>query len=205
MLCAITTSGCGPRLHELTGEPAPAILPAAALPVGHRRIVFRWHLEDPDFAGRGEGAARLAHPDSARVDFFLGGGVGSGVAVLIDADLRFARGADNLTRRLVPPAALLWGALGRSAVPPARDTTVRVDSDLLRADIGKPVAWRLTFVRDTLRRVERVDRGRIVEWVERFSDGRIRYRNEVSRRQLDLTITRSVNDNPFDAATWKLP
>lgn len=168
-------------------------------------MVFRWRLEDPDFIGRGEGAARFAHPDSARIDFFLAGGLGGGAAVLIGADLRLSDGTGTLTRRLIPPAALLWAALGRSAVPPARDTMVRVDANSLRADIGKPVEWRLTFARDTLRKVERVKAGRIVEWVARFPDGRVRYRNEVSRRQLDLTVTRSDYATTFDAAIWKLP
>lgn len=197
--------GCGARLPPISGSPAPSVLPTAALPAGHHRIVFTWSLDDPDFIGRGEGAARLAHPDSVRLDFFLAGGLGAGAAVLIGPELRLSEGADHLARRLIPPAALLWGALGRMAVPPSSDTTVRVDADSLRADIGKPVAWRLTFARDTLRKVERVERGRIVEWVTRFPGGRVRYRNEVSRRQLDLTVTRSIPDRSLDAATWKLP
>jgi len=110
-----------------------------------------------------------------------------------------------MSRRLVPPAPLLWGALGKVAVPPARDTVVRVDGDTLRADIAVPVAWRLTFVRDTLRRLERVDGGRILEWVERYPDARVRYRHETSRRQLDLTITRSDDASAFDPAIWDLP
>jgi hypothetical protein len=60
-------------------------------------------------------------------------------------------------------------------------------------------------VRDTLRKVERVDGGRVVEWVERSGDARLRYRNEVSRRQLDLLITRSDDASAFDPAIWVLP
>ena len=87
-----------------------------------------------------------------------------------------------------------------------RDTVVRVDGDSLRADIGTPSAWRLTFVRDTLRRIERVESGRIVEWVDRFANDRVRYRHEASRRQLDLYITR-VDDvaSAFDPDIWHLP
>jgi len=147
----------------------------------------------------------MAHPDSARVDFFLAGGLGSGTAVLIGAELRLAEGAGRLVRQLVPPAAMLWAALGRSAVPPAADTVARVDGDTLRADIGKPVVWRLTFARDTLRRVERVERGRIVESVSRLTDGRVQYRNAASRRRLSLTVTRSDYPGTFDASIWNLP
>jgi hypothetical protein len=201
----LATLSCAPRLRPLPGVPAPKTLPRATLSGPHRRIVFQWQLDDPDLTARGEGAARIAPPDSARLDFFLAGGAASGAAVLIDRELRLPSRAEDISRRLVPPPSLLWAALGRLAIPAARDTAVRVDADTLRADIGAPVAWRLTFVRDTLRRVERVDGGRVIEWVERFHDGRLRYRHEVSRRQLDLHITRSDDVTAFDPAIWQLP
>lgn len=201
----LASSGCAPRLRPLAGVAAPASLPRAQLPAERRRLVFRWELEDRDLVARGEGAARIAPPDSARLDFFLAGGAGSGAAVLVDGELRLPSRADDMGRRLVPPPPLLWGALGRLALPALPDTVARVDSDTLRADIGLPVAWRVTFVRDTLRKVERVDGGRVVEWVQRFVDGRVRYRHEGSRRQLDLFITRSDEVSAFDPAIWELP
>lgn len=156
-------------------------------------------------AARGDGAARIASPDSARLDFFLGGGFGSGAAVLIGDQLRVPSGADDVSRRFVPPPPMLWGALGRLALPVTRDTVVHVDGDTLRADIGTPVAWRVTFVRDTLRRIERVEGGRVAEWVQRYTDGRLRYRHEVSRRQLDLFVTRTDHVSGFDSDVWVLP
>lgn len=201
----LVAAGCAPRLRPLPGAPAPAVLPRAELPPVRRLVVFRWQLDDAELSARGEGAARIAPPDSARLDFFLAGGVASGAAILIGGELRLPARSDNLARRLVPPPPLLWAALGRLAIPVIGDTIARVDADTLRADIGKPAAWRLTFVRDTLRRVERVDGGRVVEWVERFADGHVRYRHEVSRRQLDLFITRSEDALAFDPAIWVLP
>jgi hypothetical protein len=198
-------TACAPRLAPLPGVPAPATFPPGALPDVRRQIVFRWELEDVDMSSRGEGAARVAPPDSARLDFFLAGGLGSGAAVLIGDELRLPSQAEDLSRRLVPPAPLVWAALGRVALPAVPDTVVRVDSDTLRADIGKPVAWRLTFVHDTLRRVERVENGRVIEWVDRSEPGRVRYRNQSSRRQLDLFITRSFDASAFDPAIWLLP
>lgn len=202
----LATAACAPRLKPLPGVPAPtAALPSARLPDQHRRIVFQWQLDDPDMTARGEGAARVAPPDSARLDFFLAGGAASGAAVLMADELRLPSRAEDITRKLVPPAPLLWGALGRLAIPASRDTVVRVAADTLRADIGIPIAWRLTFVHDTLRRVERIDGGRVVEWVQRFGDGRVRYRHEVSRRQLDLHITRTDDVSAFDPSIWDLP
>ncbi|MFI5228924.1 MAG: hypothetical protein ACHQWU_07635, partial [Gemmatimonadales bacterium] len=159
-------TACAPRLTPLTGAPAPVErLPRAALPLGHRKIVFTWLLEDRDLSGKGDGVARIAGPDSARLDFFLAGGFGSGAAILIGDSLRTP--GNDLARRLVPPTPLLWAVLGRVALPNLPDTVIRVEGITLRADVGRPVAWRLTFHGDSLVRAERVDGGRVAEWVER--------------------------------------
>jgi hypothetical protein len=105
--------GCAPRLSPLTGAPIPAErLPRTALPPGYRKVVFNWQLTDRDMSGRGEGVARIAPPDSARLDFFLAGGFGSGAAILIRDSLELP--AADFMRRVVPPPTLLWAALGRA-------------------------------------------------------------------------------------------
>jgi len=201
LLIAATLGGaaCAPALRPLTGAPAKATLPHAQLPSGYRQIVFNWELEDRELSGRGEGVARVAAPDSARLDLFLAGGFGSGAAVLIADSLQVTGG--SLARRFIPPPPLLWAALGRLAVPAAADTTARVDGELLRVDIGKPTNWRLTFRGDSLVRVERIRGGRIIEWVER-GGANIRYRSEEARRALSLTIKRVQEVPPFDASIW---
>lgn len=194
---------CVPRLTPLKGEPVPASrLPRTALPPGHKSIIFSWDLEDRDMVGRGDGAARIAPPDSARLDFFLAGGFGGGAAVLLGDSVQ-APGGD-LIRRLVPPPALLWAALGRVALPNLPDTVIKVEGTTTRADIGSPVAFRLTFHGDSLVRAERVDGAKVVEWVERTDKTHIRYRNEKSRRTLQLTITRTDEAPRFDASIWHL-
>ncbi len=107
-------------------------------------------------------------------------------------------------RNLIPPRALLWAALGRLDVPAERDTVVRVDAGVLRADIGAPVRWRATFHGDTLTRLERVDGSRIQEWVQRAADQSVQYRNEAARRTLSLIIQRSDAVPPFDPTIWRL-
>ena len=196
------TVSCAPRLRPLTGAPAPVLLPKAELPAGHRRIVFNWELRDPEFHARGEGVARIAPPDSARLDFFVGGGLGGGRAVLIGQSVR-APGGD-LVRRLIPPPPMLWAAFGRLALPPAADTTVRLEDGVLRADVGAPPAWRVTFRGDTLLRLDRVSGDRVAEWVERLSTDRVRYRHETARRELTLLVQRVVEEtSPFDASIWR--
>jgi hypothetical protein len=79
---------------------------------------------------------------------------------------------------------------------------VHVDGGVIRADIGAPVHWRATFHGDTLARLERVDGGRIQEWVERTADKKVEYRNEGARRSLSLVIQRSDPVSAFDASIW---
>ena len=201
LLIAVATivASCAPRLRPLSGAPTAARIPDTALPPVHRQIVFDWELVDRDVTGRGEGVARVAGPDSARLDLFLGGGFGSGAAILIADSLRMP--GSGLPRRFIPPPPMLWAALGRVALPALRDTTARVDGELLRVDIGRPVGWRLTFHRDSLVRLERIRDGRIAEWVER-SGNTVHYRSEEARRALSLTIKRAQEVPPFDASIW---
>jgi hypothetical protein len=197
------TLACAPpRVAVLSGTPAPSQrLPSSTLPAGHRKVVFQWELKDQDFSARGDGVARIAPPDSVRLDFFLGGSVASGGAILI-GDSLIVPGPD-VTRKLVPPGPLLWAALGRLDLPAERDTVVRVEGDIVRADIGSPVHWRVSFRGDTLTRLERVDGGRLQEWVERGAGQRVQYRNESSRRTLSLVIQRSDAVTAFDPSIWR--
>lgn len=162
--------------------------------------MFRWELHDGEIIARGDGAARIASPDSVRLDFFMAGGLGSGAAILIGDSLQLP--GPDLMRKLVPPRALLWAALGQFDLPAERDTVVRVDGALLRADIGSPVHWRATFRGDTLARLDRVDGGRLQEWVERTPDQKVQYRNESARRSLSLVIVRTDVVSSFDSSIW---
>ena len=201
MLLALVVSCAPPRIRPLEGAPAPVrALPRGDLPEGYRKIVFKWELRDGDMTARGDGVARIASPDSVRLDFFLGGGFGGGAAVLIGDSLRIP--GPQMARKLVPPRSLLWAALGRFDIPAERDTVVRVDDGVVRADIGSPVRWRVSFRGDTLTRLERVEGGRLQEWVERSADQRVEYRNEAARRTLTLDIQRSDAVPSFDPAIW---
>jgi hypothetical protein len=197
----LASGACRPRLAPLVGEQRPASsLPVTRIAPGHTQIVFNWDLDDRDMSGRGEGVARVASPDSARLDFFLAGGLAGGAAVLIGDSLRTPGG--DMARRFIPPPTLLWAALGRVALPYLPDTVIRVSGATLRADIGSPVAFRLTFEHDSLVRAERVDGGRVAEWVER-SGSHMRYRNEGARRSLQLVVTRTEHPPGFDASIWR--
>jgi hypothetical protein len=195
---------CVPHLRTAPGREVQQPLPPAVLSAGSHLVVLQWELNDVDFVARGDAAARLSAPDSARLDFFLAGGLGRGAVILVGDSLVFPPYADDFGRRLVPPPPLLWASLGRLALPPATDTTIHVNGDTLRADFGTPVSWRATFVRDSLWRVERVARERVLEWVQR-NGATVRYRNESERRQLDLKVTRTESVGAFDPWIWSFP
>lgn len=190
--------GCAPRAGPLTGLPVVQRLPVSGLPAGHNRLVFRWEYRDPIFAAKGEGVARLAAPDSVRLDFFADGGLGGGYAILIGD--RLATPADDDAIRYLPPVPLLWAALGRLQVV-GQDTTARLAGDTLRADIGREPVWRAAFTATSLVSLQRIDGKRLRESVRRDSST-IAYRNYGSRRRLTLTLLRQIEDPPYDEAIW---
>jgi hypothetical protein len=197
-----TLVACTPRAAPLKGVLAPdRSLPPISLASGHRHIIFRWDYQEGDIAARGDGSIRTASPDSARLDFFLGGGLGAGGAVLIGDSLRTPHA--NLARRYIPPAPLMWAALGRLAIPPLADTVVRVDGELTRADIGRPLQWRVAIKGDTLVELDHVSDGKITESLTRDAAGTMTFQAPGARRTLRLTVIRE-EPGSFDASIWSL-
>ncbi|MGH7624907.1 MAG: hypothetical protein ACREOJ_06290 [Gemmatimonadaceae bacterium] len=192
---------CAPKAPPLAGAVVPATIPRTALPPVHRTIVFQWSFTDDNVRVRGDGAARVAPPDSVRLDFFVANGMGSGYALLVGDSVRTPSG--DAVRRYLPPVPLLWAALGRLAVPAAPDTAARVDGDTLRVEIGHDPGWRATFVDRQLGRLEVVDGGRIPQWLTRSSTGSVRYEYSRARRALQLTIERVDTVPAFDAKIWR--
>ena len=194
--------GCVPSAAPLKGVPAPdRSLPPLSLPSGHRHLVFKWDYEEGEIAARGDGAVRTAAPDSARLDFFLGGGLGSGAAVLIGDSLRAPHA--ELARRYIPPSPMMWAVLGRLAIPALPDTVVRIDGDLLRADVGRPVQWRVGIRGDTLVELQHISGGKITESLTRGANGVFTYEAPGARRRLELTFLRN-QPGSFDASIWSL-
>lgn len=200
LLIVFVLSGCAPRVAPLKGAPTPnRMLPAIPMPAGHHRISFRWDYEENSLLTHGEGAIRAASPDSARVDLFLVGGIFAGYAVLIGDSLR-GPNIDRI-RRFLPPPAMLWAAIGRLAVPALPDTVVRANGDTIQAEIGQPVAWRVTLHGARIMQLVRLNGGRIAEVVTRDAGGRLLY--EVpGRRKLWLGIIRDDEVPPFDATIF---
>ena len=202
LLTAVVLTGCLRSAPPLAGTPAPdRSLPVIALRSGHHNVVFRWDYQEGEIAARGDGSVRIASPDSARLDFFLGGGMGAGAAILIGDSLRTPRA--DLARRYIPPAPMMWAALGRLAIPALPDTVVRLDGSVIRADVGQPVQWRVAIRGDTLIGLDHISDGKIVETVFRGANGVVTYEKPGSRRKLTLTTLREETGS-FDASIWRL-
>ena len=112
---------CAPRAGKLAGTPTPVRFPNTDLAKGHQRIVFRWEYVDLALAAKGEGVARIAAPDSVRLDFFLDGGLGGGFAILVGDSLTTPGGDD--VRRYLPPVPLLPHATNSASSAAINETT----------------------------------------------------------------------------------
>ncbi|HYW50056.1 MAG TPA: hypothetical protein VE861_05585 [Gemmatimonadaceae bacterium] len=204
LLCVTAASCRAPRLAPLAdGTPVRSSepLPVIELPRHGQRIVFTWRLQEAELEVRGDGAARVAAPDSARIDLFVAGGLGNGAARVIGDDMRLD--APDALRRVLPPPAFLWAALGRFAIPPGRDTIVARTGSSLTADIGPSPRWRLSLQGRRITRLERAEGDRVVDRLERRADGSLVYFHAPTRRQLTLTITRVDSVAAFDASIWR--
>lgn len=193
----ITTA---PRAGPLTGVPVATGIPDTRLRHGYRRLIFSWEAKERVFSTRGEGSARIAPPDSLRIDLFLENGSSGGYAILIGDSLVAL--AQDEARRSLPPEQMLWATLGVVRVT-APDTTARQDGDTLRVEIGRDPIWRMTFAARSLRRMERITGGRIEQMMERTDSTRIVYRQPAAGRSMVLTIRQFIPEVGFDATTWR--
>lgn len=194
---------CVPRVRPLVGAERPREpLPRLELPTHARRIVFKWRIRESELEIRGDGAARIAPPDSARIDLFVGGGLGGGAAWVIGDSLALGPAPDAL-RRALPPPVFLWAALGRFALPPGRDTLVARTDSGTTVEIGPAPRWRAELREGRLVRLERIDGEKLVDRLERSADGALAYLHAPSRRQLFLDIQRVDSVEAFDPGIWR--
>ena len=214
--CGLTLA-CAPAVRPLRGEPTASALPPTALNAKPQQLRFTWSYKDETFEANGDGVVRAAAPDRARLDFFLRNGMTGGYAILVGDSLTVP-GID-LVRRFLPPVPLLWATLGRLAVEATRDTVARVDGDTLRADLGTlrggdaskadGRAWRVTYAGVHVVRVDRIEGGKVVEWItrQRGSTGQwqLRYVHLRAQRNLNITVTDTLVVEGFDDAIWRRP
>lgn len=199
---AVAVCGCAPKAPPLTGSVAPVHIPETRLAPAHQQIVFNWVFSDGNYKAKGDGAARIASPDSVRLDFFVSNGMGGGFARLIGDSLTVPNQTDSRVHDYLPPVPMIWATLGRFAVPPLPDTVARVDGDTLRVEIGRSPRWRATFAGASLCRLELIDGDRIRERTIRDDDRHVVYERTQAHRSLNLTVVRVDSVSNFDASIW---
>lgn len=198
----LAVCACAPKAPPLTGSIAPARIPETGVPRVHQQIVFNWVFSDGSYRAKGDGAARVAPPDSVRLDFFVSNGMGGGFARLIADSLTVPNQTDSRVHEYLPPVPMIWATLGRFAVPPLPDTVARVDGDTLRVEIGRSPRWRATFAGSSLCRLELIDGDRIRERTVRDDDRHVVYERTDAHRSLNLTVVRVDTVSNFDASIW---
>lgn len=197
----LAVCACAPKATPLTGDITPARIPDTSLPRVDQKIVFNWVFSDGDYRAKGDGAARVAPPDSVRLDFFVSNGMGGGYARLVGDALTVP--SEGRVHDYLPPVPMIWATLGRFAVPPLPDTVARVDGDTLRIEIGRNPRWRATFAGHELRRLELIDGGRIRERTIRDGSRHVTYERTGAHRSLDLSVVRVDTVPNFDASIWQ--
>jgi len=197
----LIAAGCAPRATVLGGTPAPARLPSTELPNVYRKVVFVWKFRDGSYNARGDGVARVAPPDSVRLDFFVNNEP-TGYAILIGDSIQIPS-RSRVSSDALPPPPLLWAALGRLRVPAVADSDARVDGDTLWVDIGRDPRWRATYLGGDLRELQLIKGGRVPQVVERQPSGDARYTHASAHRTLDITVLRVDTLPGFDAEIWR--
>jgi len=90
----------------------------ATAPSGHMAHRFRWQVQDDRGSAGGRGTARIATPDSVRLDVVGPLGSGRGAGVVVGESVEWAEPPDVL-ERLVVNYPLMWAMLGVMREPPA--------------------------------------------------------------------------------------
>jgi hypothetical protein len=184
---------------------------ASSLPAAHEFARFRWRFEDERLRVSGNGAVRVAPPDTLRADIGAAFGLARSTVVLA-GDGVDARPAD-VVERLLPDRFALWAVLGVLRAP-AGPLTVE------RREVGGLLTWRVTDDEGRVTQFETAD-GRLVS-VTREAGGRAttvlaltrdetdgtvrraRLTDYARSARLDIEITSRVAAEPFPPETWRL-
>lgn len=214
MGAALLAAGCGPRLAEPAGTPAPDPQPVAerlvraTRPASPRQAAFGWELNEAGARLRGRGVVRAQAPDHLRLDLFGPRGETYLAAALVGETFRVPPAVAG--RIPLPSPALLWGALG--VIRPPADgrlvaATTEGETTTLRYQTGQGETVEFRAEGSLLRSVRRVGKSGALESVEltRSAAGEIQraeYRDWAAYRTLVLTTESITNVEAFPESTW---
>lgn len=211
---AVALGACGTKRLAVVGPMQGADDAAESLErrtrlTGPTRIDFTWRLNEAGSRLSGVGVARVEPPYRARLDLFLDNGEGVISAALVDDELRLPPGAPE---GVLPPTDLMWATLG--VFRPVEGTRLiageRLEGGVERLRYAYDDGAELHFevAGDSLRALEIVEGGSVVEWVrlEPSADGRYpdaaTYRDVVDFRELTIERTGATAAEPFEPSIW---
>lgn len=106
-------------------------------------MTFKWKYRDERQSGGGRGMARLAAPDSLRIDWRAVLGMASGAAVMIGDSVAWVDPPRDSVPNEPAGVAVAWAAMGVVRPPAAR-------AQVLSLKTGSAVVWRFAVDADTL-------------------------------------------------------
>lgn len=148
-------AGCSGAPGGVVPADAPSLPPeqvaawvAPTTPAAHRIYRYRWLYRDARSSVGGRGSARIAPPDSARLDVNVALGVASGAGVVVNDSMLWGR-PEDLLARFVPNYDLMWAMFGVARRPPRGVAAAGVDDGTARtwryAHKGDTVSYRLFY------------------------------------------------------------
>jgi hypothetical protein len=153
-------AGCAGQLEPLVPVDAiaverPAVLEWSAPTTPSGQVVhrFKWLYRDGRQSAGGRGSARLAAPDSVRVDARGPLGQGRSSGVVVGDSILWAEPEDNLIEA-APNVALMWALFGVARAPDP-------GAELLGIERPGFIAWRIVAGPDTLEYVREHERRRV--------------------------------------------
>lgn len=140
---------CRPHLVPLVPEVLPAVTADSAeawtqrtVPPHPAAVRFKWRYRDEHLSAAGRGTARIAPPDSLRLDYASALNIRTGAGVVLGDSIAWADPADDF-RSLVPAVPLLWAAFGIARPPGA-------GAEVAGVTTAGAVLWRFVTGPDTL-------------------------------------------------------
>lgn len=214
---AAVMAGCAPRVEPLVPVDAAPVDRAVVVawsaptaPAGPAVHRFKWMYRDGRQSAGGRGSARVAAPDSVRVDARGPLGQGRSSGVVVGDSILWAEPEDNLIEA-APNVALMWALFGVAREPGP-------GAALLGLERPGFTAWRVVEGPDTLEYVREPERGRLRAELRRA--GQVIGRTEATRDEagrlksarltvpsvparLDLTFLSSETPSePFASDVW---
>ena len=195
----------------IDGEQVALRLEASSRLKEPARILFSWSISERDARFSGRGVARIEPPFKARLDLFFGNGETIARAALVNDDLRLPPGTPA---GIIPPAELLWGALG--IFRPGPGTSLVGTDDLgdgrVRLRYSRPdgLEVRYTVRRNRVELVERLRQGQPVEQVAVEGGtanpypSQATYRNLPAFRELKLSRDSVESVEAYPPDLWEL-